>query len=408
MEPMAKASARDIATNCPADELQLSVSPAVPASKPDEFNVAAHALRGIAAMMVFCGHLLGGTAKHIYADDPAYLRAVEGYWHLGTSGVVLFFVISGFVILPSVVRYRPGQFALRRLLRLYPLFVTLTLFFVALNAATNLYPNVNDLGTILAGLVFANIFVGTEQLTPNAWSLSFEVMFYAMTCLTVFFVVHRPSWLWALACAAMSAVLLLIFPIACFFLGGIAVRLLYDRGLELPPWLARPLELIAAACFVHYASMSWFGYVPSDFSNPVALKIIASSICYFYLAVPRTSCTTMCLRSSEALYIGTVSYSLYLVHPYTYYSCRLLFDRFGWFSDDQFLSMVLFFGVTTPITFAVTHVVHRTIEMKPYEWVFRQRIYRERGRASKRTADADVTVTEAEAVDAGAGYSHRS
>ena len=371
---MAKAAAANVTTNC-ADQLEL---PNVPrqASKTDEFNIAAHALRGIAAMMVFWGHLLGGTAKHIYADDPGYLRAVEGFWHLGTSGVVLFFVISGFVILPSVIRYRPGQFAFRRFVRLYPLFVALSLLFVALNWATNLYPELNDIATIAAGFLFINIFIGTEQLTPNAWSLSFEVMFYALTCLTVYFVIHRPSRVGLGLALALCSIFLLIFPIAIFFLGGVLIRLLYDRGIALPPWVARPLEVIAAVCFVRYATMSWFAYVPADFQNPIALKIIVSSLCYFYLALPRTSLTTLCLRSSEALYVGTVSYSLYLVHPYTYYACRLIFDRLGWFTDNHLVSMLLFFGVTTPITLAATHLVHRTIEMKPYEWTFRQRIYR--------------------------------
>lgn len=344
-------------------------------------------------MMVFWGHLLGGTAKHIYADDPHYLGAVEGFWHLGTSGVVLFFVISGFVILPSVIRYRPGQFALRRFVRLYPLFIALSLLFVGLNAATNLYPNLNDIGTIFAALLFVNIFIGTEQLTPNAWSLSFEVIFYALTCLTVYFVIHRPSRAGLLMAMALCAIFLLIFPIGVFFLGGVLIRLLYDRGIELPAWLARPLELIAAVCFVRYASMSWFAYVPSDFLNPIALKIIVSGLCYFYLALPRTSLTTLCLRSSEALYIGTVSYSLYLVHPYVYYACRLIFDRLGWFTGNQLVSMLFFFGVTTPITLVVTHVIHKTIEMKPYEWTFRQRIYR--------GAAADASAASKHAGDSG-------
>jgi len=344
-----------------------------------EFNEAAHGLRGVAALMVFAGHLLGGTAKHVYAGDPSYFRAIEGMWHFGTAGVVLFFVISGFVILPSVIRYSPGQFALRRLVRLYPLFLVLTLLFVALNATTNLYPHLNGAGPVLAGLTFLNIFVGTEQLTPNAWSLSFEVMFYALTCFCAYFVIHRPSRLGAAIAGVVCLAFVLVFPIACFFFGGVLIRMAHDQGLRIPVGLARLLEMGSALCFLRYASMSWFAYVPADFTNPVALMILVSSLCYFFLAVQPGSLTAMCLRSSGALYLGTVSYSLYLVHPYSYYLCRLLFDRWGWFTDDQLVSMLLFFGVATPVTLIATHIVHRTIEMKPYEWVFRQGIYRTAG-----------------------------
>jgi peptidoglycan/LPS O-acetylase OafA/YrhL len=78
------------------------------------------------------------------------------------------------------------------------------------------------------------------------------------------------------------------------------------------------------------------------------------------------------------LYIGTVSYSLYLVHPYTYYLCRLIFVQVGLFTSNVFLSMTLFFVVVTPITLVATHLVHITLERWPYAWFFRQGIYRER------------------------------
>src|SRR3546814_16194799 len=78
------------------------------------FNCAAHGLRGIAALMVFSAHLLGGSAEHVYQDHSAYVQFVLRPWQFGVYGVYLFFTISGFVILPSVLRYSKGQLALRR------------------------------------------------------------------------------------------------------------------------------------------------------------------------------------------------------------------------------------------------------------------------------------------------------
>jgi peptidoglycan/LPS O-acetylase OafA/YrhL len=190
---------------------------------------------------------------------------------------------------------------------------------------------------------------------------------------------------------------LLVFPIASFFVAGAVIRLIYDRGLILPKWPARVLELAALACFIRYASMSWFAYVPADFANPVALLKLASSVCYFALAISPTSLTTMCLKSSPALYLGTVSYSLYLVHPYSYYACRGLFESFGLFTDDHVLSMALFYLVTTPVTLLATHVIHKTLEMKPYEWVFHQRIYRS-GSSRRPTAEPASKLREVSAV----------
>src|SRR3546814_18173638 len=78
-------------------------------------------------------------------------------------------------------------------------------------------------------------------------------------------------------------------------------------------------------------------------------------------------------------YLGTVSYSLYLVHPYTYYAMRMLFVEMGLFTNHIVLSMLLFFLVTTPLTLLVTHVVHHMVELGPYKWLFQKRIYRFRG-----------------------------
>ena len=176
--------------------------------------------------------------------------------------------------------------------------------------------------------------------------------------------------------AVLSACFLFIYPISLFFLIGVLVRLAYDRGLLLAPGMARPLELIAAACCIRYASVDWFLYTRADLASALPWKIMASTACYFYLAVLPGSITSRLFGSREILYLGTVSYSLYLVHPYTYYLCRMLFVRLGWFAPNILSSIGLFFLVVVPLTLLVTHVVHRLIEMKPYEYFFHQRIYR--------------------------------
>src|SRR3546814_5667917 len=124
----------------------------------------------------------------------------------------------------SVLRYSTGQFALRRFLRLYPLFLTLTLLFVLLNAVTNAYPDLNNWPTILAGVTFTNLFWHTEQLTPNAWSLTFEVIFYSLTCLAVTLLVKKRNWLLGGLTLLLSAAFLVYYPVAIYFLAGLGIR----------------------------------------------------------------------------------------------------------------------------------------------------------------------------------------
>jgi len=346
------------------------------AAEQTDFNAAAHGLRGVASMMVFFAHLLGGTAEHIYFADANYVALIQAPWNFGRWGVELFFAISGFVILPSVLRYAPREFALRRALRLYPLFLAFSLLFIGLNALTNAYPSTNNLLAIFGGLTFLNLLTGTEQLTPNAWSLTFEVIFYVFACLIAHFWIRRDNKAVSIVLAILAFAFLCRFPIAVYFLFGILVRILYVRGIRPSLQWARPLEAAAFLACAAITSIMHFGYEPEDLANPLVYETMVATLAYFYLAVQPGSLTGKLLDNKPVFYLGAVSYSLYLVHPYVYFACRDMFVRFGLFSDDWLASMTLFFLVSTPAALIVTHAVHHLLERWPYRWFFHQRIYR--------------------------------
>src|SRR3546814_14903659 len=93
------------------------------------------------------------------------------------------------------------------------------------------YPDLNNWPTILAGVTFTNLFWHTEQLTPNAWSLTFEVIFYSLTCLAVTLLVKKRNWLLGGLTLLLSAAFLVYYPVAIYFLAGLGIRVLYDRGI---------------------------------------------------------------------------------------------------------------------------------------------------------------------------------
>ncbi|AKH42849.1 peptidoglycan/LPS O-acetylase OafA/YrhL [Altererythrobacter atlanticus] len=341
-----------------------------------EFNAATHGLRGLASLAVFWAHLLGGTAEHIYDDNAAYVHLVHAPWCLGSWGVQLFFAISGFVILPSIRRYTLGQFALRRFLRLYPLFFAFSALFIILNALTNEYPGTNNPTAVLAGLTFLNLFTGTEQLTPNAWSLTYEVMFYTLAAVGYYVAYTRKSRIGTIAVAVLSAAFLFRYPIAAFFAGGVIVRLIYEEDLRLSDRASRFFEVAFGLACILLASSRHYDFSQADMADPRSWALIVCTTLYFNFAVQSGSLTTMAAQSRVLVYLGTISYSLYLVHPYTYYAFRTLFDRMDLFTENWLVSMAFFFAVTTPVTIAITHVVHRVLEVGPYQWFFHQRIYR--------------------------------
>lgn len=348
-----------------------------PSKREGSFNVAAHGLRGVASLMVFFAHLLGGAAEHIYPTRSDYVQGIEPFWNVGTFGVCLFFVISGFVILPSATRYTPKEFAARRFVRLYPLFLAFSLIFIVLNLVTGLYPERNDLKSVIAGLTFTDLFTNTEQLTPNAWSLTYEVWFYILTAAAVHFLLRRRSIFWSVIVLSAAILFAVKYPFALYFIAGLVVRLTYDRSNQLRHGRHRFAEiLMLAMCILlasldHYADYDW-----EVFLNPVVPLLIVSTTLYFALAVSDASVTAIALGNPLFRYLGTVSYSLYLLHPYTYFLVRQSFQEAELFSSNIMVSMTLFVAVASAVTAACTYVVYNTLERWPYERVYGQKIYR--------------------------------
>jgi peptidoglycan/LPS O-acetylase OafA/YrhL len=341
----------------------------------NQFNTAAHGLRGIASLMVFFAHLLGGVGKHVYQGSPHYLDFIQRPWNFGVYGVELFFVISGFVIVPSVAKYSQKSFAARRFVRIYPLFFVMSVIFVVSNAWTLRQPELNDPLTIVSGFLFLNLFTGTEQLTPNAWTLTYEVIFYSIICFS--FYAWRPSKgaFYRVAAICVCLIFVLYFPISIYFALGVIIRYLFEKKYVINGKYAKALEIIFAAACIYLASRPHFNYTWETMRNPALPLTMLFTGLYFYLAVSPESITTALVKNRTVTYLGVVSYSLYLVHPYTYLLCRLLFVKFGLFSENTTLSMILFFLVTTPLTMIATHVFHVVLERVPYQFAFGQGIY---------------------------------
>ncbi len=350
-------------------------APMSPKGHAASFNMTAHAFRGVTSLMVFVAHLAGGTALNAYADDPSVFASLEHYWNFGTNVVFFFFIISGFVIIPSSVKYSTGGFAARRLIRIYPLFFAMTILFIVLNAVTDTAPELMDPWKIIFALTFATKFTATGQLTPNAWSIDYEMWFYLLTGLVMAFAVHRPSKV-GLTLAVLCAVTFTIyFPATLFFLGGVMIRLISDRGM-LPNGKLLPVaELLTFGGTVYFLQLGKVLYVPSDFVDPNVTLTIVFSVLYFMLAISPGSISGRIFSSRWIFYLGTISYSLFLTHPYVYLPMRIVFDKMGWFGPNFPISVSIFILVTIPLGILAAHLAHITVETWLYQKVFKQKVF---------------------------------
>ena len=135
------------------------------------------ALRFIAAALVVVSHI----------------RTEVGLTPFGSSGVDIFFVISGFIIY-YVTRDGAPQFFTRRLIRIVPLYWlgTLALAAIALKAPGMLNHTSLDADKLLGSLFFIPVWNESVQyhlpLLTLGWSLNYEILFYL-----VFFIALKIS-----------------------------------------------------------------------------------------------------------------------------------------------------------------------------------------------------------------------
>lgn len=132
-----------------------------------------HYLRGIAALLVVAFHLRSNL-NNVYAQS----NLGDLLFQSGSSGIDLFFIISGFIIALSTSNNSSSfTFAVKRFFRLYPVFI------VSLAVVFFVFPN-NSIKELIRSSLLLHLnynseapFFGYNMLVP-AWTLTYEIYFY--------------------------------------------------------------------------------------------------------------------------------------------------------------------------------------------------------------------------------------
>jgi peptidoglycan/LPS O-acetylase OafA/YrhL len=258
-------------------------------------------LRGIAALAVVWFHL---THANLNASSPAWLRASGS---MGWLGVEAFFVISGFVIPLAMARagYRRadyGAFLLRRLVRLEPPYLASMALAMALAFASAALPGFRGLPPsypplrILSHLGYVNLLFGYPSIIVAYWSLSLEFQYYLLMGLLFPLIGHSraavrlATVLVLLAISLLVPSSLLVFHWLSLFVLGILAFYVRERTISVGGYFAG----LALASTVAYLTLA----------GDCALVALATSLMIAFVSV----------RSSLLLFLGDISYSLYLVH----------------------------------------------------------------------------------------------
>ena len=403
----------------------------------DNRLLGADFIRAVACLTVLFHHL---AQRMKWGEDLGFVEWFRVFAAMGTFGVAMFFVLSGFLLarpfwwaldrgepMPSI-----GTYAMRRAARILPGFwLALTVTFILSFTLFGARLDSELVMRFLAGFFLVAdwhwVTFFPVEINGPLWSISFEVTSYVLLplCLVGLFLVRpltgprwqaRVLWLVAIAAALVAHWLFVTYyPID-------NVRRGWDYGLigGAKWWMPRynpfgffamfAIGALAAGVQVRWASrrswvfdvisvagLAWGVWVIADL---LAAKVDASgfgllgvpySFPWFQLAIglvlaatPSSVLVGRLLDNSVSRYLATISFGIYVWH---YVVLELV--RKYWAPDIDHGSMadpvkfVIVSGVITLITIAVAHFSFHAIENPAIHWA--------RGRERKRVDTATLS-----------------
>lgn len=298
-----------------------AVPPTVPPTRMRELDL----LRFVAVGFVVLHHF-AGVRSTVWAgrDAQKIYPELAGVAHFGYLGVQLVFMISGFVILMAAWGRNAGDFAVARVVRLYPAYwvsvlVSLTLYLVC-GSAVPYADGADPVRRVLPNLTMLQEGMHVAPLEVVYWALWVELHFYVLIALFARVgityarcVTFMVSWLiiGAFAKEGGSRLTQDVFlpETAPFFIAGMAFFLLHRFGSNIALWL-----VVAAswALSVHY--------LVDDISPLNAWKgvheiVIPVVVTVFYAVMGLAAFGRLSwLRWRLLTVLGGLAYPLYLLH----------------------------------------------------------------------------------------------
>lgn len=286
---------------------------------------AVQGLRAACVLAVFAFHVLNSGLV-----PPPQGQLADGVFWLSHGlryGVEVFFMISGYVIVGSLRRHASvGAFLQDRVLRIFPLWIPLALAMLAAGGVLARHGGplpaaLSSGASLLPSLAIMAPILPVPAIHPAQWSLNYELWFYALAALAWALGTRTP---WRIAAWVLPAALMVtLFPRALFFVPGVLVAVT-------EPWLRQHAHWLRHAWLgLPLAGVAWLSTdieaaalsrtlvdVAIDGQAPAVLLAFAGATAFFaWVVVARANASRGLLVQPAMQWLGTISYSFYLVHP---------------------------------------------------------------------------------------------
>ena len=292
-------------------------------------------VRALAAVLVVVLHISVNIAPTF---SPAALRLAS----VGAAGVDLFFVVSGFIMW-TIAEGRPlgaGEFMLRRLTRIVPLYWLTTLAWTALALVGILDWIKLTPETLLKSLLFIPHFSATfpDRIYPvliPGWTLNYEMFFYLIfaCCLLLPARIRLGGLVTTLSALVVAGgfadtlnPLMITFtsPQLTEFLAGVLIGHFWRRG-QTPRCAASQSCVVAGVALLVASGMAGLGGEAGRalfWGAPCALIVLGA------LGSP-----TLAKAVPPLVLVGDASYSIYLTHFFALTGVEMIRSRLSYLPE---------------------------------------------------------------------------
>ncbi len=269
-------------------------------------------------------------------------------------GVSIFFIISGFSL--TIVYFNKFKnisfrtlltYIQKRFARIYPLFWFIVIFSILIG-----FRHISNIDNLIVQLTITfQLFDDYSGLTPGAWSIGIEIIFYVLLPFILYFINKQPKY----SMIILSIILLSTFYYSSFhlhennintdyfqknyfrdytkdifhhfyfFIFGILAALIFikkNKLYKINVYLLFFFIILTTFIFIFYPVKGASGYLIYE-TNRVVFTLLSFLLFIFFVSYSLYNNNKNVILKT----IGDISYTIYLTHPITYFILQKYFYK---------------------------------------------------------------------------------